>query len=90
MSKGTATALVLLTGAILATLTLLHRGSLDSAKTYKRLWAAGLLTVALGVAADFVPELVGPFAILIIVGAVAYDKGTLGNFIQSASTTQGG
>lgn len=81
MSKGTATTIVFATGGILAAIALLQKTSIGSGKTYRKLWAAGLLTAGLAVFADFVPELVGPFAVLVILAAVANDTGVLGGLI---------
>ena len=34
----------------------------------KRLWVVGMLGLMLSVAADFVPQLAGPFAVLVVLG----------------------
>jgi hypothetical protein len=81
MGKGTASALTFATGGILVSIALLRKNSASSGQTYRRIWAAGLLTAGLSVFADFVPELVGPFALLIIIAAVASDKGALGSLL---------
>lgn len=76
MSKGGATAIVFITGALLAGIALLNGG-----KTYKKIWAAGVLTTGLSIFADFAPEVVGPFALLIIIAALAKDQGAIGSFL---------
>lgn len=84
MSPKGATTVVVLTGGVLSALALIpYEGKTGSA--YKKLWAAGLLTVALAAAADFVPEIVGPFAVLIIIAAVAKNPGVLGGFLSQAA-----
>lgn len=72
------------------------KGATDGA-TYKRLWGSAVAATGLAVAADFVPELVGPFAVLIIIAAAAKNPGWFGNATgtqktskPTANTTQGG
>jgi hypothetical protein len=91
VSKGSASTIVLVSGGILVALALLS--GKQGEDRYKAIWAAGLLTVALGVAADFLPELVGPFAGLVIVAAVIKNPGTIGAFVNqkvSSTATTGG
>ena len=80
MSKGTASTVVLVSGGVLVALALLS--SKQGEDRYKAIWAAGLLTIALGVAADFLPEIVGPFAGLVIVAAVIKNPGSIGSFVN--------
>jgi hypothetical protein len=91
MSKGGANTLVLVSGGVLVALALLtHTPGQDR---YKAIWAAGLLTLALGVFADLAPELVGPFALLVIAAAAIKNPGTVGAFINqkvSSSSSTGG
>ena len=88
MSSRSAATLVLLTGGLLITYALLdgRNAAVPSTTTYKRIYSSFLATVALGVAADLVPEIVGPFAILIIVAAWAKHKGVLGGIISNSAT----
>ena len=79
MNKGTANTVVLVSGGVLVALALIP--GKDGGSAYKRIWAAGLLTVALGIAADFVPEVVGPFAVLVIIAAVVKNPGVIGKFV---------
>lgn len=85
MSKTTAQTLVLVTGGLLVAYAMLdaRSGKVPSETTYKRIYSSFLATVALGVAADLVPELVGPFSILVIVAAWAKHKGALGGVISA-------
>lgn len=63
MNPKNATTIVMLTGAALIAVALL-KGQPGS--TYKKVWASGLAVTGLAFAADIVPELVGPFALLIL------------------------
>lgn len=86
MSKGGAATTVIVAGGVLTALALIPaEGQTGSA--YKKVWAAGLLTAALGVAADFVPEIVGPFAVLIIIAAIVRNPGVIGKFVNQPSTS---
>lgn len=80
MSKGGATTVVIVAGGLLAAMALIPaEGQTGSA--YRKLWAAGLLTTGLAFAADLVPDLVGPFAVLIIIAAAVKNPGVLGGFL---------
>ena len=85
MTKTTAQTLVLVTGGLLIVYAMLdaRNGKVSGETTYKRIYSSFLATVALGIAADLVPELVGPFALLVIVGAWAKHKGVLGGVISA-------
>jgi len=88
VSKATASTIVLVTGAALIVYALLdaRNGNATSEQTYKRIYSSFLATVGLGVFADFVPQLVGPFSILVLLAAWANHKGVLGGIIGGAST----
>ena len=65
-----APAIVIASGAAMTTAAVLPvfrspEGLLD-ASTYKRIWAAGVLTLVLAVGADLVPQFVGPLALSLI------------------------
>ena len=47
-----------------------YRGKLGSEPIAKRLWGTGLLAIMLGFAADTVPQVAGPFAILLLLGTL--------------------
>ena len=87
MSSRSAATLVLITGGLMVTYAALDakNGTVTADVTYKRIYSSFLATAALGIAADFVPEIVGPFAILIIVAAWAKHKGVLGGIISSST-----
>jgi hypothetical protein len=55
--------------------------------TYKKIWAIGVLTLGLGAASDFAPDLVGPFAFLVLIAAYARNQGALGSVIGGTSST---
>ena len=86
-SKGAAT-LVLLTGGLLVGYALLdaRAGGVSSETTYKRIYSSFLATVALGVAADFVPQIVAPVCVLVLSAAWARHKGSLGGIISGTAT----
>lgn len=52
---------------------------------YKQLWALGVVGLGLSVLADFVPQIAGPFAILVAVAMVARRPGVLGTFISQGT-----
>jgi uncharacterized membrane protein HdeD (DUF308 family) len=83
MNARTASTLVLLTGGIMFAYALLDARSnkVAAETTYKRVYSSFLATVALGVAADFAPAIVGPFCILVLLAAWARHKGALGGII---------
>ena len=84
MNARTASTLVLLTGGILFAYALLDARSnkVAAETTYKRVYSSFLATVALGVASDFAPAIVGPFCILVLLAAWARHKGVLGGIIS--------
>ena len=60
---------------------------------YKRLWRIAVVTLVLGVAADFAAELVLPLAVLIVLAFVVKNQGAFGAIVKGAgqpSTGQGG
>lgn len=68
-------------------------------KTYKSLWAIGLLTLGLAVFADFIPQVAGPFAVLVLVAMIVRNRGEVGDVIgrgtgrprsKSSSSSAGG
>jgi hypothetical protein len=65
----------------------LIRGSkgITDGKTYKSLWAIGLLTLGLAVFADFIPQVAGPFAVLVLVAMIIRNRGELGSVITPGS-----
>ena len=85
MSDSTASAVVLATGGVLTVLALLTKpgdASGGGGSRYKAIWAAGLLTLALGLASDVLPELTGWFAASVILAAVLKNPGVVGSFIN--------
>ena len=92
MSSRSAATLVLITGGLMVTYAALDakNGTVTADVTYKRIYSSFLATAALGIAADFVPEIVGPFAILIIVAAWAKHKGALGGLLGSSGQLASG
>lgn len=58
------------------------RGGLEDGTTYRSLWSIGLLTLGLAVFADFIPEVAGPFAILVLIAMIVRNRGELGKVIS--------
>ena len=58
-----------------------------SGSLYKRLWGLGVIGVVLSLAADFVPTIAGPFAVLMVLGSITSggDK-AIQNVLSSASS----
>lgn len=76
--------MVFVVGALMAVYVLI-RGSKDpGADTFRSLWAIGLLTLGLAVAADFVPQVAGPFAILVGVAMAVRNSGEIGQVLGSS------
>jgi hypothetical protein len=88
VSQGTARTVVMLTGLLMIAFVGIEakRGT-ATGSTYKKIWAIGVLTLGLGAASDFVPDLVGPFALLVLLAAYARNQGALGSVIGGSSST---
>lgn len=84
MDSETAGKVVLVSGGIMAVWVLLSQ-SPTKGGTYKRLWGIGALTLGLGILADFLPQIAGPFALLVLVAGATKNKGKLGGTINSAT-----
>jgi len=81
-----ATTIVVITTGVLIMLALLKA---QPGSTYKKIWASGLAGTALAFAADIVPELVGPFALLILLVAVEKNYGLLSGAAGISSSSSG-
>lgn len=90
MSSEQASRIVLLCGAGMGTFVLIQaaREGRAQEKTYKSLWAIGLVTLGLAVAADFVPQIAGPFAVLVLIAMAARNSGAIGSVIGGRTTTR--
>ncbi len=87
MTSAQASRVVLISGAGMATFTLVQakRQGRPSEKTFKALWAIGLLTLGLAIFADFAPEVAGPFALLVLIAMAVRNTGVLGSVIGGAA-----
>jgi hypothetical protein len=56
----------------------------DEAVLMRRVVAVGIFTVGLATFADFVPEVAGPFALMLIVALAARHKGEIGKVLGRA------
>lgn len=57
-------------------------------KTYKRLWAAGILTLALAAAADFAPGVIVPFSVAVVVAFTLKNQGALGSILSGQAAKE--
>lgn len=96
MNAATANRMVLVsTGAMIAFVLIERHFNPAQVDMYKRLWAVGALGVGMSLAADFVPQIAGPFALLVLVAMVARNKGQIGRVLDNmkgappTKTTQG-
>lgn len=89
MSSEQAARIVFIAGMLEAGYVLVRgsKGGLGEGKTYKSLWAIGLLTLGLAVFADFIPQVAGPFAILVLVAMVIRNRGELGGVLAKSSSS---
>lgn len=86
MTSATASRVVLVTtGAMVAYALVDRHFNPASFDLYKRLWGIGAFGLGLSIAADFVPAVAGPFAVLVAVALVARNPGKIGRLIQQAS-----
>lgn len=78
---------VVISGGLLASYTFVsaREEGLSTEQTFKRLWGIGVITLGLAIAADFVPEIAAPFAILILIAMVAKNQGALGRFLGTSA-----
>ncbi len=83
MDTATASKVVLISGGIMAVWVLVTPN--EQTATFKRLWGIGALTLALGIMADFVPQIAGPFALLVLVAGGTKNSGKIGKTIDSAT-----
>ena len=66
MNQATARKLVLASlGTMFAVIAVRSAQGKEKGSTFRRLWATGTLALLLGAAADFIPDIAGPLALLI-------------------------
>ena len=65
------------------------RHPLPQGRTWRSLWAIGLVTLGLAFFADFVPQVAGPFAVLVLIAMAVRSKGELGQVIGAAGASSG-
>lgn len=82
MNSDQANKIVFITAAVLVAAAFLENHYDPSSKSmFKRVWTIGLLTVLLGITADFVPEVAGPLALLVITSVAVKDSQYFGQAI---------
>ena len=84
MDSSTAAKTVLIVGGVMAAWVLLTNDPI-AGHTYKRLWGVAALTLVLSIAADFITQVAGPFAILCLVGGATRNKGKIGKAISTGT-----
>lgn len=91
MTSEQASRVVFVSGAGMATFVLIQaaRDKRPQERTYKSLWAIGLLTIGLSVFADFAPQVAGPFALLALVAMATRNTGALGSVIGGGPAVRG-
>lgn len=86
MDTQQASNIVFITGGVMVIFTLAeHHFAPTDFDLYKQLWGVGAMTLALAVTADFVPEVAGPLALLILTAA-AVKKGKYLGLVQKGVT----
>lgn len=75
--------MVLVSGAGMAVyvLTVAAKEGRPQERTFKSLWAIGLVTLGLAIFADFVPDVAGPFALLVLIAMAVRNTGVLGSVV---------
>ena len=63
--------LVLVSIAVLAIIAVYRERQGDGGSLYKRLWGLGVIGVVLSILSDFVPQITGPFAVLLVLGSLS-------------------
>ncbi len=83
---------VLAAGGVMTAITLAQAarnpGGFVQGGVYKRVWAIGVLTLALGVAADFAAPLIVPFAVAVVVGFTLRNPGGFGGVFGEGGAKQ--
>jgi hypothetical protein len=68
-------------------LTHAHLSSQSTEKTIKSLWAIGALAFGLAIFSDFLPQVAGPFALLVLVALAARQRGEIGTVLGTATSS---
>lgn len=86
-SKSQARKMVLVSIFLLGVIAVYREKQGQAGSLYKRLWGIGVIGVVLSLAADFVPTIAGPFAVLMVLGSLTSggDK-AIQNVLASVST----
>lgn len=88
MNPATSRKLVLVSLAAMGAVALArHAQGTSQGSTYKRVWAIGALGLLLTAAADFVPQIAGPLALLIGLTYVVGGQDALTNVVHGAIGT---
>lgn len=92
MDSAQASKAVFITGGVLVAAAFLENkyAKANQFPLYKRLWFIGLLVLVLSMTADFVPEVAGPLALLILVSVAVHDGKYFGLLQQENTTKKAG
>lgn len=84
MNSDQANKIVFITAGVLVAAAFLENHYDPNGKSmFKRVWTIGLLTIVLGITADFVPEVAGPIGLLILTSVAVKDSKYFGKAVDS-------
>jgi hypothetical protein len=73
---------MLATGGVISYDLLKHKDSLGADQSFRAIWSTALLFLLLAILADTVPELAGPFALLVLMAVLIGRQGVLGSIVK--------
>lgn len=76
------------TGGVVVYDLLQHKDALGTDQSFRAVWSLALLFLLLALMADTVPELAGPFAMLVALAVVTGRKGVLGQIVNIGGAAQ--
>lgn len=84
---------VVAAAALLGTVAVVYTGQskgTPAKTTYRRVWGLLILVIGGSVLADFAPNIVGPYLLLVLLGFLFLNKSGLGGLVHDASAAQKG
>lgn len=76
------------TGGVVTYDLLQHSGSLGTDQSFRAVWSLALLFLLLALLADTVPELAGPFALLVMLAVAIGRQGVVGQIVKVGASGQ--
>lgn len=70
------------TGGVVVYDLISHKDSLGEDQSFRAIWSLALLFMLLAVLADTVPELAGPFALIVLLAVLIGRQGVLGSIVK--------